>query len=339
MRVAVYYNNRDVRVEERPVPSIGPDDLLLKVRASGICGSDVMEWYRIQKAPLILGHEVAGEIEAVGENVKRFRPGQRVFVSHHVPCNSCRYCLRGQHTVCETLHTTNFDPGGFSEYIRVPALNVDRGVFPLPDDITFEEGSIVEPLACTIRAQRLANVKPGDTVLVIGSGVAGILHIALARSTGVGRIIATDISDYRLKAAGRFGADLALKGDSDVPNFVRQSNDGRLADVVIVCTGAPAAFAQAFTSVDRGGTVVFFATTPAGYELPIRIADIWRNGITMLPSYGAAPVDIMTSIDLLRNHRVPVSEMVTHRLPLDQASVGFQLVADARDSMKVVLHM
>lgn len=339
MRVAVYYNNKDVRVEERPIPEIGPDELLLKVRASGICGSDVMEWYRIQKAPLILGHEVAGEIESVGKNVQRFKPGERVFVSHHVPCNTCRYCLRGQHTVCETLHTTNFDPGGFSEYIRIPALNVDRGVFLLPDEISFEEGAFIEPLACTIRAQRLANLKPGDSVLVIGSGMAGILHIALARAIGAARIFATDVSDYRLTAASQFGADQAFKADIDVPAAIRLANSGRLADLVIVCTGAPSAFLQAFASVERGGTILFFATTPSGYELPIRIADIWRNGIKMLPSYGAAPVDLTTAIDLLRTRRVPVTNMISHRLPLDQASRGFQLVADARESMKVLIQM
>src|SRR3990172_1393512 len=140
MRVAVYYSNKDVRVEDRPLPPIGSDELLLKVRASGICGSDVMEWYRIKKAPLVLGHEVTGEIAEVGTNVHPYKAGNRVFVSHHVPCNRCRNCLRGEHTVCETLHTTNFDPGGFSEYIRAPALNVERGVFLLPQEISYEDG-------------------------------------------------------------------------------------------------------------------------------------------------------------------------------------------------------
>ena len=337
MRVAVYYNNRDVRLEERATPQIGPDELLLKVRASGICGSDVMEWYRIKKAPLVLGHEVTGEIVAVGANVKRFAVGQRVFVSHHVPCNACRYCLRGQHTVCETLHSTNFDPGGFSEYIRVPALNVDRGVFVLPDEMSFEEGAFIEPLGCTIRGQRLAEAKPGDTVLVIGSGMAGILHIAYSRSLAAGKIIATDIGEYRLKAATHFGADVVVDGSGDVPSMVRQANFGRLADLVIVCTGASSAFLQALNSVDRGGTILFFATTPAGYALPVPIADIWRNGIKLMPSYGAGPLDLMIAIDILRSGRIPVKEMISHRLSLEETALGFQLVAEARDSMKVII--
>ncbi|HZL07072.1 MAG TPA: alcohol dehydrogenase catalytic domain-containing protein, partial [Coriobacteriia bacterium] len=144
MRVAVYHNNSDIRIEERVVPAIGPGEILVRIRASGICGSDVMEWYRVPKAPIVLGHEVAGDIVEVSEGVTHLSVGQRVVVSHHVPCNTCRMCLRGNHTACETLHTTNFDPGGFAEYVRVPALQTERGVLLLPDDVTYEEGSFVE---------------------------------------------------------------------------------------------------------------------------------------------------------------------------------------------------
>ncbi|HMK51581.1 MAG TPA: alcohol dehydrogenase catalytic domain-containing protein, partial [Thermodesulfobacteriota bacterium] len=156
MRVAMYYNNSDVRLEEIPTPRIGPGELLVKVLASGICGSDVMEWYRIKKAPRVLGHEIAGEIVEVAEGLDRYKIGDRVFVSHHVPCNTCQYCLNGFHTLCDTLRTTNFDPGGFAEYIRIPRINVDRGVFILPDEISFEDGVFIEPLACVLRGQRLA---------------------------------------------------------------------------------------------------------------------------------------------------------------------------------------
>ena len=201
MRVATYYNNRDVRLEEIPTPRIGPGELLVKVMASGICGSDVMEWYRIKKAPRVLGHEITGEIVEVGNSVDRYHIGDRIFVSHHVPCNTCYYCLNGHHTVCDTLRGTNFDPGGFAEYIRVPRINVDRGVFVLPEEVSFEDGVFIEPLACVLRGQRLARLKPGQSVFVIGSGISGLLHIALAHTSGAGRIIASDINEYRLKAA------------------------------------------------------------------------------------------------------------------------------------------
>ncbi len=337
MRVAMYYNNKDVRLEEMPKPQIGASELLVKVIASGVCGSDVMEWYRIKNAPRVLGHEIAGEVVEVGNAVKQSKVGDRVFVSHHVPCNTCRYCLNGNHTVCETLHTTNFDPGGFVEYLRVPQINVDRGVFRLPDAMTFEDAVFIEPLACVARAQRLARLQPGQAVLVLGSGISGLLHIALARALGAGRIVATDVSEYRLNAARRFGADEVISAKDDVVTRLRQVNDGRLADLVIICTGAYPAFAQALQSVDRGGTVVFFAPMEPGVVLPVPVNDLWRNGITLMPSYGGAPFDIMQAMELIRARRVPVREMVTHRLGLGETEKGFQLVAGAGESIKVVI--
>ncbi len=337
MRVAMYYNNRDVRVEEMDVPKIGPDEMLVKVLASGLCGSDVMEWYRLKKAPLVLGHEIAGDIAQVGENVDRFNVGDRVFISHHVPCNTCRYCLNGQHTVCETLHTTNFDPGGFAEYLRVPKINVDRGVFVLPPGMSYDEGTFIEPLGCVVRGQRLARLKPGQTVLILGSGISGLLHIALARALGAGHIMATDVQNYRLEAARRFGADTVIDARDAVPEHVRRANDGLLADLVIICTGATPAFTQAMQSVDRGGTVQFFAPTDPGVDFSIPVNDFWRNQITMLTSYGAAPLDCAVAIDLIRSKRVAVEEMITHRLPLAEASRGFELVAQAKESIKVII--
>jgi L-iditol 2-dehydrogenase len=333
----MYYNNQDVRLEELPTPQICPGEILVKVQASGICGSDVMEWYRIKKAPLVLGHEITGEVVEIGKGVAHYHIGDRVFVSHHVPCNTCRYCLRGLHTACETLHTTNYDPGGFAEYLRVPPINVDRGVFVLPDEVSFEDGTFIEPLACVIRGQRLARLSPGQTILVLGSGISGLLHIAMAIASGVGRIIATDMSEYRLDAAQRFGADYVIHAEEDVPARLLQANDQRLADLVIVCTGALPAFQQALQSVDRGGTVLFFAPTVPGVDLPVPVNDFWQNGITLMPSYGASSLDITTAIDLIRARRIPVHNMITHRLPLAETGRGFQLVAEAGESIKVII--
>ena len=337
MRVAMYYNNRDVRLEELPKPQIGPGELLVKVLASGICGSDVMEWYRIKKAPLVLGHEITGEIVEVGEGVERYRIGDRVFVSHHIPCNTCRYCLNGHHTACETLHTTNYDPGGFAEYIRVPQLNVDRGVFLLPDEVSFEDGVFIEPLACVVRGQRVARLQPGQSILILGSGISGLLHLLLARALGAGRVITTDINEYRLKKAEEFGADAAIHADEYSPDHLCQINDNRLADLAIICTGALPAFTQALQSVDRGGTVLFFAPTAPGVDLPVPVNDFWRNEIKLMPSYGNSPLDATVAIELIRAGRVPVHKMITHRLDLEETGLGFQLVAEARESIKVVI--
>ena len=337
MRTAVYCNNNDVRLEERPVPKIGDGELLVKVIASGICGSDVMEWYRIKKAPLVLGHELSGEVVEVGKGVEKFKKGDRVFVTHHVPCNTCHYCLIGHHSACDTLRTTNFEPGGFAEYIRVPKINVDRGTFILPDEISYEEGTFIEPLACCFRGLRLSNFKAGQKVLVIGSGISGLLHIQLAKALGAGKIVATDISEYRLNAAKKFGADEIINAKEDVPKKLKEINKGFLADLVIICTAAEAAIQQGLQSIDRGGTVLLFAPTNPDVKTPISLWDIWRNEVTLTTSYAASGQDIAATIELMANKRVNLKEMITHRLSLADAGKGFKLVADAKESIKVII--
>ena len=338
MRVAMYYGNRDVRLEEMPVPKIGPGEVLMRVEASGICGSDLLEWYRRHKAPLVLGHEVAGVIAAVGKGVKHHKVGERICAAHHVPCNTCHYCLNGHHTVCDTLRQTNFDPGGFAEYVRLPRINVEQGIFPLPDEVSFGEATFVEPLACVLRGQRLAGLQPGQTVLVIGSGVAGLLHIQLARTSGAGCIVATDIVDYRLEAARELGADTAIQAKEYTPAYLRKAADGRLADLVVICSGATSAINQALQSVERGGTVLFFAPTEPGGSVPISVNDLfWRNEITLTSSYGGSPADYAAALDLMRAGRIRVREMITHRLGLAETGLGFQLVARAQDSLKVII--
>lgn len=337
MQVAMYYNNNDVRLEEIPVPTIGKGELLVKVQASGICGSDVMEWYRIKKAPLVLGHEVAGEVVEVGEGVTSFKQGDRVCVSHHVPCNTCRYCLNGYHTACQTLHTTNFFPGGFAQYIRVPAINVDRGTFLLPDEVSFEQATFIEPLACVVRGQNQVNLKPGQDVLILGGGISGLIHLLLARAKGAQRIIVTDINEYRLKMAKELGADSVISAKEDVSTRLRQVNEDRLVDLVIVCTSALSAFDQAFKSVDRGGTVLCFAPTEPGATLNVPVNDFWRNSIKIMPSYGNSPEDALAAIEWIRSRKVPVDKMITHKLSLAQAGLGFNLVAKGGDSLKVII--
>ena len=337
MRVAMYYSNSDVRIEEIPVPCIGPDEFLVKTIASGICGSDVMEWYRLKKAPKVLGHEITGEIVETGSDVKNFRKGDRVFVSHHVPCNTCHYCLHGYHTACKTLHSTNYDPGGFSEYIRIPGINVESGVYLLPDEISYEVGTFIEPLACVVRGQGLAGLKPGQTVLVMGSGISGLLHIMLARALGAGRIIATDINDYRLRQAERLGADFSINAKEDVKGSLLKYNNGRPADLVIVCAGALQAAVDALTCVDRGGTVLYFAVPEPDIMVPVPMNDMWRNEITLMTSYGAGPIDIDVAISLIQNRRIKPEDMITHRLPLNETGEGFRLVADAKESIKVII--
>jgi len=337
VRVAVYHSNDDVRLEERPEPSIGPGELLLRVEASGICGSDVMEWYRLPRAPLILGHEVAGIVERIGPGVHEFKVGDRVVATHHVPCDDCHLCRTDRHAVCEMLRSTNFDPGGFSELLRLPAENVARGTFLLPADVDFAEGSFVEPLACVVRSQRLAGLCLGDSVAVLGSGISGVLQIQYARAAGAVRVFATDVSDYRLEAARRFGAELALDASGDVAAEIKAANEGRGVNQVVVCTGVESALSLAFDLIDDGGTVLCFAPLPPGRTCALPMNELWRRGISIVNSYAGPPADMRSALDLIQSRKIDVASMVTHNLPLAETQEGFRLVSMAGESLKVVI--
>jgi len=337
MKVAMYYNNNDVRIEEMPVPIINNNELLVKVRASGICGSDVMEWYRLKTAPRVLGHEIAGDIVKIGKNVKKYKVGDRVFISHHVPCNKCDFCKNDQHTLCDTLHSTNFYPGGFAEFLKVPEINVKNGTFVLPDEISYDQGAFIEPLACVVRGFRIAEIKSNKSILVLGSGIAGLLQIKLAKAINASKIIATDINEKRLDLAKKMGADITINAKENVPNLIKKNNNGMLADFVILCTGVPSAVNQAFDSVAPGGTILFFAMTKPGVKIPFHLFDIWNKQVKIVSTYAGAPRDIQEAIRLLELKKVEVKDMITHRLPLSQATRGFQLVAKSQDSMKVII--
>ena len=331
MKVGMYYNNNDVRVERMQKPRINKEEMLVKVMASGICGSDVLEEYRLKKAPLVLGHEIAGKIEKTGSKVKKYQKGDRVFVSHHVPCNTCDYCLKGHETACDTLHSTNFYPGGFTEYLKVPKINVDRGVFKLPKSISYEEGTFIEPLACVYRGQKKANVEQGDKVLVLGSGISGMLHIKLAKATGAGKITAIDINKFRLEKALEFGADEAIHSkDYTVEKF----------DKIFLCTSAKPAIDQALKSLEREATLEIFAVLNSNnyMDIPFNDTIFWKKQIKVLSTYAASPEDIQKSIELIKNKRVPVKDMITHRLNLEEIAKGFKLVEKAEESIKVIIY-
>lgn len=334
MKVAVYYSNSDVRIEERSVPLIGKGEILVKMMASGICGTDVMQWYRQKKGPRVLGHEMAGEVVETGEGVQGFKKGDRVFVSHHVPCYKCRYCAGGNYTACETLHTGNYDPGGFSEYIRVPEENVRFGTFLLPGKVTYEDAAMIEPLACVVLGQERIKLEKGHTAVVIGAGISGLLHIQMAKLQGA-TVVATDINQYRLGKALEFGADYVFNAGSYSEEELKRVNKGRLAERVIVCAGAKQAADKAISSVDRKGTVLFFAVSDSDIEIPS--LRFWRDEITVSFSYGAAPDDLRKALKLIESGMVDVRKMITHTLPFSEIQKGFLLVSNAGESLKVVI--
>jgi L-iditol 2-dehydrogenase len=337
MKVARYYSRRDIRVEEAPVPRIGPGEILVQVKACGLCGSDLMEWYTKEKAPAVLGHEPAGVVTEVGEGVTDFEVGDRVFVHHHVPCFTCHDCLRGYYTLCETFKATHLDPGGFAEYVRVPALNVQRDVLKIPPDLSFDQATMIEPVATCIRGAERAGIQTGDTVVVIGAGVTGLIHMQLARCLGAGTVVITDFSDYRLDVARRLGADFTVNAREDVLTTLEEVNEGRRADVVVVTAGSIQAMEEGMALAGGGATVLLFAPSPPGVTLPIIPHHLLFSEITVTASYSCSPAETRQALKLIHRGRIEVGEMITHRFDLAGVGEAIRLAAEAGQSLKIVI--
>lgn len=333
MKVAKWYNNQDIRIEEMATPRPGPSEMLVKVMSCGICGSDVVEWYRLPRAPLVPGHEIGAEVVEVGESVKTFKPFDRVFIAPKVPCLKCDYCRKGHYAVCSSIAERL--PGGFAEYILVPQALIAHGTYRLPDRITYDQSTFIEPLACVVGAQRLADIRPGHTVLIIGCGMSGLLHVKLAKEKKC-TIIACDIHPKKLAFAKKFGADMAIDANSDVPERLFEKY-GQKADVVILCASALSAVEQAWESIDKGGTVVFFAVPGPDKKVEIPINAFWTREIKIITSYFCGPPDIAESMSLINEKKIGVIDMITHKYGLNDVKKGLQLVADGRESLKVII--
>jgi len=335
MDVGVYYSNNDIRIEKQPFPKIGDNDILLKVMSSGICGSDLMEFHRIKKAPFVPGHELSGIIEKVGKNITDYDAGDRIFVTHHVPCDSCRSCLNNHKTACnEFRKINNFSPGGFAPYVRVGGRSLKTGAIKLDDKVSYDQASFIEPLGTAVE---IAEPKNGGTVLVLGCGVAGILNIQLAKAYGAGKIIATDINQERLDYAKRFGADKTINAKGYSPELLKEMNNNRLADEVIICAGAKQATEQAFQSYEDGGRIIFFATPPEKITTEIEWYLHWRKHPTIKTTYGATPKANQTSYELIKHNVVDVENMITHKLPLEELAKGFE-IASKGQGLKVLIN-
>lgn len=334
MKVAKWYNNQDIRIEDVPTPRPGPDEMLVKVISCGICGSDIVEWYRLPRAPLVPGHEIGAEVVEVGQAVKKFNPGDRVFVAPKVPCMQCEYCKNGHYPAC--THIKERLPGGFAEYVLVPNTLVANGAYRLPDSISYDQSTFIEPLACVVRAQRLAGVQQGQTVMVFGCGMSGLLHIKLAKAENC-QVIATDVNARRLELAAGLNAEITIDATENVAERLLYAND-RKADVVILCTSAMSAVDQAWKCVDKGGVIVFFAVPGPDRQISIPLNDFWTKEIKILTSYYCGPPDIIDAIDLIESETVKVDDMISHRLPLKDVTRGFQLVLDGTESIKVIIN-
>jgi L-iditol 2-dehydrogenase len=338
MLAVEYHSNEDVRVVELPIPEIGPGELLVHLQACGICASDVMEWYMKPRAPIYPGHEPVGIVAAVGEGVQQFSPGQRVFIHHHAPCMVCHFCQRGSYSQCATFRSTRLYPGGLAEYVRVPAPNVQLDVLPLPDDLSFEAATLIEPLACCIRGVNRAMIQPGDSLLVLGAGSNGMLLAQLAQQRGATRVIIVDPIPYRRQHALNTSIDFALDPQSaPLLGQIYAVNDNRKPDIVIVTPSSISAMQQGIELAGPGGTVLLFAPPPPAEILPITPNALFFQEITLRTSYSAGPYETRLALELLKNKRIRAETVITHRFHLRDAAQAFQLVAKPGDALKVVI--
>lgn len=335
MKATVFYDTDDLRYEDRLPPEIGDEEVLLQMHVCGLCGTDIHKVVdKTIETPAVLGHEVAGEVVDVGPLVAKFKKGDRVFVAHHVPCFTCHYCRRGLYSLCPQFSATNLDPGGFSELIRVPALHVKHTMGIIPDSLSYEQGAMVEPIACCLHGMHAVSLQPGDHVLIMGAGQIGCLFTQIVRHRLADLIIVSDVNHYRLRKAKELGADFAIHATQEnVLEKVRELTNGRGADLVIIASSASSLLTEAVEAVARGGTVLVFAPF-AKKEIPINVQRFFQDEIRVVGAYSSTPYDYEPALALLKNRVIDVEKMVSHRFPLSQLK---QAIACAHDPDEEVL--
>ena len=337
MRAAVYHPPNDIRVEEVPVPKIGDGEILLKVRACGVCGTDVLKVTRsLPKKPVVLGHELVGDVVEIGKGVSSFKVGERLVVAHHVPCGQCHYCRHGNHSMCRHFKETNLDPGGFAQFLRIPAEHVQQTAFRVPVALSDDEGLFTEPLSCCVRNVRRAQLLPGDFAVVVGMGSIGLMMVQLLKLIPT-QVLALDLFDERLDLARRLGADFTLRGDSpEIGEFIAQKTDGRRADIVVFTAGGGRVFQNAFSWVRDGGALNLFASL-SDKPVEVSLDALYHHEITVFSSYSPSPEDLREAHRLLCDQKVRVAPLITHHVGLEQLRESIDWIT-AQKAMKVIVN-
>ena len=340
MRAAVLYDIDDIRIEERPIPELRGGDLLVRTLASGICSGDVMPWYIRRKAPLVFGHEPAGEIVALGDPAPHdrdgvpFHVGERVFVHHHAPCFACRSCERGDFVQCATWRSSKIEPGAMAEYFRVPPENLGD-TLRLPSDLPAQAASLVEPLACVVKSLRRARPRPGDALYMVGLGVMGLLHVALARAHGHA-VYASDFALSRRVLAEAMGAR-TFDAAGEVLSSLRGASDGRGAEIVICGPGNAAALDHAIAACAPGGTVVQFTPFEPGTPYVFDQSDAYFRDLTLVASYSCGPDDTLAALEHLKEKRVAPSMLGATTIALDDVAAAYSDLRSGRAIKPIVL--
>jgi L-iditol 2-dehydrogenase len=342
VKAAVYHAPGDIRIEERERRSPGRGEVLVEMRACGVCGSDLMDWYQGPRAPIVLGHEPVGVVVETGPvlDAPLPAPGTRVFVHHHVPCGDCEYCRRGYETLCDVFKATRIEPGGFSELILVPARNAAVDLLEVPDHVSDAAATAIEPLACGLRALRRARVGADTRLLVVGGGQMGLLVAQAARAAGAAVTVAEPLGERRALAE-----ELGLHAIAPPADPLDAASSGGVGGVsggaeaptaVLLCTGAAEAWRLALEAVDRGGVIQFFAPAGPGERRDFEVRDLFFRELEIQASYSAGPRDTREALALIAGGAVAAERLITHRFPL-AATAEALAVARRREGMKVIV--
>lgn len=339
MQAVIIQGKGTVQIQNLPTPEISPDEILVEMRACGICGTDVEKVHGEHITPPILGHEVAGVVEQAGAQIRNYAVGDRVVVHHHVSCRHCYFCKNGLETLCEEYPKSNLDPCGFAEYFRVPKTLVKGGtVYKLPDSVSFEEGSQAEPTACCIRALRKAGVSAGNSVAVYGVGPVGLTHIQLLKCFGAGHVYAIDVVKQRRHFATKLGADVAFDPTTDdVPKTISLLTGGLGVDYAIVATANLKALESAFATVRKGGTVLLFGAPTRGALMSLDMSKMFLREVRFQSSYSTSETEMRMALQLIESKRVKPSAIITDRFPLPRAMDALGLAEKAGDAVKIMV--
>lgn len=340
MKAAVYYDIGDIRYEEVDKPTIGFGEVLVKMEACGLCGTDIHKMlHKTVDTPVVLGHEAVGKIVEVGEGVEKFKVGDRVFFAHHVPCFTCEYCIREKYTLCNQFKETNIHPGGFSEYIRVPRLNVENTMHIIPESLSYREATLIEPLSCCLYGLKKLNIRYGDKVLIMGAGQVGALFCQLIKSLGVGEVFVSDISDYKLEKIKDFGVSGTINVfKENIVDGINELTNNKGVNIAIVAAGVPSLLKDAINCVDRGGQVLVFSPFNSETLMEIDGDRFFNDEISVIGSYSSTPYEYDIGMNMIANKEIDGNKMITHVLKLSELEKALNMATDTdENSMKIII--
>src|SRR5438445_1500500 len=327
----------EVVLKQMGKPSPKKGEILIEMRSCGVCGTDLEKIRGGAATPPVLGHEVVGEVAEVGRGVRRIHTGERVFTHHHAPCYECELCRRGEYSMCAEFPRHNINPGGFSEYYIVPEWNVSRGaVLPLPDSMSFEKVSFIEPLGCCIRGLSKVEATKFKSAVIYGAGPVGLTQLMLLQNYGYTSVAVGDLSEYRLSFASKLGAKIFRPGEALDKKAARPALDGVAPELAIVATGSSSAFLDAMKTVSPGGRVLLFGAPPRNSTVSLDLSQYFLRGITVYSSYSTSEKETALAVKMLESGAIDLSRLITHRFRLEDAPDAFRVAGEQKCIKAVV---